>query len=210
MNEENVSADSLFEQFPELKPADPKARPISSLNMKILQQKPNGDLVLQYSRSSNGKNSKKSISLQATLDGTNLSIGDNPTTDDLSDIFMIQQEGEEKTERRSTQWENEYTMRVSGFSEIESEQAKSIERARESLRKSLANVNKNKVAMGRERNAISKERDENRKAAEQTKNDISALKDTIEGQKTRLKEVEDQLKEVQEEKNKFEQEQEQQ
>lgn len=173
-------AKSLVESIPSLTPADPSSKHLlKKFRMKILRVFPNGDVLGVVGRSSENQHSKHSIDVSARIPYASLVSGRPLTTEDLSDVSFEEADGGEQIVRRSTSWEDEYSLRLSGFNEAESRYAQDLADKRkrlENLRKQLKN---RIVAHGKERNNTAKQRAELLKEKSENMKKIDELQSKI-------------------------------
>lgn len=181
--------DELLSQFPSLKPKDENSQHIiKSLKMEIIQKLPNGNLVLMYHRSSDAINETNEIHVTAKLPAQKLWEGKPVSNQDLFDVQFSQSSDKEVIAKSSLSWEDEYTLRISGFNESSSAQAKELEDKRKDLMNLKDKLYKRVIDFGKERDRLTKERD---KMSEDRKKDVETIQN-----------LQDQLRDINKDSNK--------
>jgi flagellar basal body L-ring protein FlgH len=141
-SEEKNSADKkvdpleeeLLKSLPDLTPAQKEsAKLLKNFKMQITHRYPNGDLMARVARSSNNPDSSESFVAEAKIPAERLASGDPITTEDLVDVTVTENHAGEVVERRSTIWEDEYSLRLSGFTEAKSRAGLDLEEKRKEL-----------------------------------------------------------------------------
>ena len=130
-----VDEASLLKALPNLDAA-PKDKPVlvKNIKMQILERFDNGDVLVMYRRRSVQEGQGAEILVTARLSAAALSRPEQVSTNDLADIDWRQSSMGEVVERKSVNWEDEYSLRISGFDETKSKLAAGLEEKREQLK----------------------------------------------------------------------------
>lgn len=185
--EKKAAEDELIKDFPELEPpTDQSKRLLRSFNMKIAKTYPNGDVLAVYTRSSETDFEVKAVEVSARIPYEKLVSLEGVTTKDLRDVKFRSSDSKESVERVSTTWEDEYTLRISGFTEAQSKEASELNLKRQQLLQLRQNMYDRLKTFSSERGTIAKERDKLLKERKDEKEEMEKLK-------TKIKELEDSL-----------------
>lgn len=197
-----VLESSIMSQFPDLQPPDSGELKIKDkIKMRIAQRFSNGDLMIVYHRESKSDQEVKAMNITARVAYQNLVSLGGITSEDLFDVnfkqtirnrdddgllnkddgLLDKDEDLANIERYSNNWELEYTLRVSGFSEAKSKAAMDLE----DKRKALVRIRKGLIERLK---SIQVEREKSRKQ----QNKITSEKNEIQN---RLNELEKQVEE---------------
>ena len=130
-----VDEASLIKALPNLE-AGSKDKPVlvKNIKMQILERFDNGDVLVMYRRRSMQEGQAAEILVTARLSAAALSRPEQVSTSDLADVDWHQSAVGEMVERKSTNWEDEYSLRISGFDEAKSKVAAGLEEKREKLK----------------------------------------------------------------------------
>jgi hypothetical protein len=191
-----ASKDELLSALPSLGSESPDPSLINELNMRIERVLENGDLVVSYERASVNKFETNVIQIKAKIpyDAT---VKEEPiTTKDLYDVNWVEQGPSETVERTSYNWEDEYTLRLSGFNEASSKLASKIKEDQKQLQKVRGELHNKIKSFNDERETVAAERKklgEDRAAMENETKDltdkIDELSKTVEEQKELIDEM---------------------
>ena len=186
----------LIKALPHLGPIEEDEKSvIKNLRMKVVHQFENGDLLLTFKRSSANENNSKQAFVQARLPFDRVISKNNLTTRDLTEIKLLENYKDEIIEKNSTGWEDEYTLRLSGFDETKSKFATKLEEKRNDLRKIKNKLHDRLENLGKERRQMARERDKlirNKSSLEESEKELKA---EIEEQKGKLEEQSSQIEE---------------
>jgi len=185
----------LLKALPELAPAageDPAL--IKKFKMKIVHRFENGDVLALTTRRSTVDGAGNDLTVQARIPYGMLATGDELTTADLTEVRFTESKEGELAERHSSGWEDEYSLRMSGFDESKSRVAKEIDDKQKRLEETRDKLQTQIKSVGDERRKMSKERD-----------DMSKKRETMEGEQKELQtKVEDQTKTIEDQKKDIE------
>jgi hypothetical protein len=163
--------EELLKDLPDLKPAKKDSvKLLKHLKMQVVHQFPNGDLMTRITRSSTNPDLQEDIVAEAKIPAERLASGDPITTDDLVDVTVSENHGGELVERRSTSWEDEYSLRLSGFTEAKSKAGLDLEDKRKELTEARDRLEQRIKAFSAEKKQFVTQRD-------QIKKEGSALSD---------------------------------
>lgn len=152
-------AANLLKSLPNLEPADGNyAGLIKNIKMQVIEKLPNGDVLVMHRRRSLRDGQASEINVTARMPALALARVDNLSTVDLADIDWRESSNGEIAERKSANWEDEYTARLSGFEESRSKQAMAIEEKREQVKSARSNLEKEMKAFMSDRDKMTKER----------------------------------------------------
>ncbi len=173
-NEEakDEEVEKLLNSLPNLKPVNPETFPLKSIRMKVVHKLANGDIIVETHRESSIENEKSLIAVKAKIPYAKLSDVKGITTEDLFDIDWQELRGGEHTERKSIAWDDEFTLRLSGFNEVNSMWAKELDEKQKYLDQIRGEVEKKIMSFGEEKKQFVAER---QKLLEERKNMTAAL-----------------------------------
>jgi hypothetical protein len=155
-----VPGDELLKALPTLEPADKDPAPIKNFKVRIIHIQKNGDAIVQHQRRSTRDEDAVSVTVTGRIPWSRLTADAPLTTDDIADIKWQESKGGEFTERRSVNWEDEYTIRMSGFDEAKSKEAKELEEKRKQLLGVREKLDTRIRTLADERATMTKQRDE--------------------------------------------------
>ena len=150
---------ALLKALPNLDPAD-KNKPVlvKNIKMQILERLDNGDVLVMYRRRSVREGRAAEITVTGRLPAETLSRPDQVNTMDLADIDWRESVAGEVAERKSANWEDEYSLRLSGFDETKSKSAVGLEEKREMLKQARDKLENEMKSFTAERSTMTKER----------------------------------------------------
>jgi hypothetical protein len=150
---------ALVKALPNLDPAG-KNKPVlvKNIKMQILERYPNGDALVMYKRRSLRDGQAAEINVTARLSAEAMTRPDAVSTLDLADIDWRESFEGDIAERRSANWEDEYSLRISGFDETRSKDALALEEKREMLKSARDKLEAEMKTLGQERSKMTKER----------------------------------------------------
>jgi hypothetical protein len=190
----DAAEQELLKALPELEPADKDATAlIKSFKMRILHRFENGDALAQFTRESQRDDEVNQVDVQARIPYERLVAGDGLTTADLFDVKLVESREGELVERQSSAWEDEYTMRLSGFSEAKSRLAMELDEKRKQLLETRENLETRIKTLADERQQVAKQRDDLAKKSTDTQTKIQGLEDKV---KTQEETIQDQQEEL--------------
>ncbi|MGE0174093.1 MAG: hypothetical protein AB7T49_14950 [Oligoflexales bacterium] len=191
-----AAKDELLSALPSLgaDSSDPKL--INELNMRIERVMENGDLLVSFERSSVNKFETNLIQIHAKIP-YEATLKEEPiSTKDLFDVKWVEQGPAETIDRSSFNWEDEYTLRLSGFSEANSKIASKIKDDQKQLMKVRNDLHNKITSFSEERKTVAEERKkllEDRAAMDSETKDlndkIEDLTKTVEEQKELIDEM---------------------
>lgn len=187
----------LLAALPELAPAKPnEARLIERMKMRIAHRFDNGDVMVSMLRSTLAQGQAAEAQVSARIPYDRLISGDELTTKDLMDVKIVDSRDGEVAERRSSGWEDEYSLRLSGFTEAKSKAAAEIDEKRRRLEDARENLKTRIKTFSEERKQVAKEREAVRQKAEEQKkvDEVLAAKD--EEIKDKAEEISEKEKEI--------------
>lgn len=193
---DELDEEQLIKSLPSLEPADLKSKGVMrNIRMKVMHQYINGDLLLSYNRNSTSDENSKLIKVKARLPRQFLQPEQQITTDQLAEVEFEEVGDEEVIKKSSTSWEDEYTLRISGFSEAESKEAAELDVKRRELMDIKEQLGNRLKSLGSERRQMAKERDKWIESNKQADKKLAEANEKLEEQKQQLIEKETALKE---------------
>ena len=173
----------LMESLPDLTPADKaEVALIKEFKGRIMHRYDNGDAMIMTSRSSTKESVGNEIQIQARIPYHRLIAGDRITTDDLYDVRIVDSHEGDMVDRASSGWEDEYTLRMSGFNESKSKYAIELEDKRRKLEDVKNRLASRIKSVGSERKKIADERERLRNADSKTREQIDSLTSKVQEQ----------------------------
>ncbi len=152
--------DALLKEFPTLVPPDGENKHlVRTIKMRISHVEENGDLQLTYEHDSRSNEDVHKIQVRAHLPYSNVLNGSSIKTSDLSQVQFTETFKDEVVERNAPEWEDDYSLRISGFSEAGSKQARALQDKRGELEKFRDTLRKQLISFGKEKQQIAKQRD---------------------------------------------------
>ena len=154
-----VDEESLLKSLPNLEPGG-KNKPVllKSVKMQILERFDNGDVLVMYRRRSIREGQGAAVDVTARVPAEALARVDNITTQDLADVDWRESFNGDAVERKSANWEDEYSLRLSGFDETKSKDAIGLDEKREQLKNVRDKLENEMKGFSGERQKFSKER----------------------------------------------------
>jgi hypothetical protein len=175
--------EELLKALPDLTPAE-KGQPslLKSFKMQIAHRYDNGDVLAMLKRTSQHKDQASEVDLRARIPYDRLSSGDDLTTDDLLDVRFAESKAGELTERNSSGWEDEYSLRLSGFEEAKSKQAQDLADQKDRLQEAQEKLENRIKSFGDERRLVAKQREDLAKKRAETDAKMKLIEDTLKEQ----------------------------
>lgn len=209
VNEE--SADELTEELlkalPTLAPEDGSSKKaLTVVKAKVIERLPNGDLVVEAKRTSEASGRLNFVFFRGVLPSGKIRKSEKALITDLVDVTFQEQGSGEFVERQSSGWEDEYTLRYSGFIEVPTKLSRKLEGDRKSLLSLRGRFENRLKSFKNEREKIARERsdiyDQNSKIREKmadNENRMEAIEQTLEDRNRTIAQREDKIKQLEEE-----------
>ncbi|TWW11537.1 L-ring protein [Planctomyces bekefii] len=196
--ETDQTEQELLKALPDLAPKTAGENSlVKNFKMQIMHRYSNGDVLARVSRRSQREDQAHDLVAEARIPYDRLASGDALTTDDLLDVNFLESGEGELIERRSSGWEDEYSLRLSGFNEAKSkyaaelaDQKKQIEEAKEKLETKIK-------AFGDERKQVAKQRDDLAKKNVEADSKVKDLEDKVNEQQSTIEDQKKQLEQLQ-------------
>lgn len=205
-NSDGGSNSDLLSSLPKLTPEDSDARLLKYLTFKLMQNMDDGTSLMFFERAYTNEIGGRNVQVYARVDSQKLVSAEDLTTDDLFDVRIRDQNGANVVNRDSTYWDDEYTLRLSGFNELGSKEARTLEAKRRELEGVKDRLKTRIGNFGTREKALAKEREELRKRQEKVNEAQAKLDDTLEeskealeDEKSKVEQLEAQVKALQEE-----------
>ena len=192
--------DELLAALPEFELNDKQenVKPLTSIKFKVDRRLPNGDLIISTYRTSQNEEQSSSIRVQARIERSTLMAKKEISTNDLLDVDWYQRKDGEVVERDSLSWQDEYTLRMSGFDEAKSKLAQRLENKRQDLAKVRDRLKNRINTLGVERRQFSQAREQLDKQKKELADLIGKYDSQIDEQKTTIAEQKEIIKRQQE------------
>lgn len=154
-----VAVETLLKSLPNLEPA-PDNKPIllKSIKMQVLERFDNGDVLVMHRRRSIREGQGADVTVTARVPAEALARVDNISTLDLADVDWRESFNGDVAERKSANWEDEYSLRLSGFDETKSKDALGLEEKRNQLKSVRDKLENEMKGFAGERSRLSSER----------------------------------------------------
>ncbi len=198
--------ETLLKALPDLDAGPRNPEILKNLRMRVANLLPNGDAMVVMTRQSTNGFESNAINVRARVPHEALRQKRQLTTNDLYDVEWAQSEDGDVTKRKSLAWEDEYTLRMSGFSEAKSKAALTLEEKKNQMRgvkkqleTNLKSLTAQRVQMAQERQKLANERAEIVKERESLKGVIKEREDQIEEGKQEITELKKDMKGLEEE-----------
>jgi len=192
----DATVKELLAALPQLDPgAEGGPKLMTKLKMKIAHVYENGDALAVLNRTSQRETQASEIDIRARIPYMSMVAGKDISTNDLVDVHWHESVGGEVTERYSSAWEDEYSLRLSGFNEAKSKYALDLESKRAQMDGVKDRLKNQLISIGKERQTLAKERQ--RLLDEKAQNDarVTNLEQEMEKQKSIIDEQKEQLDE---------------
>jgi hypothetical protein len=204
-SEKSQEEEELLKALPDLEPKDrSKISLLKDFKMRITHRFPNGDILAKLERESTSESDFHQTVIEARIPYDRMTSGETLTTDDLLDIKYNEVTAEETIKRQSSDWQDEYSLRLSGFNEAQSRVASELADQKAKLSDAKQRLQDRIKSIGAERRQLTKMREEysQRKAESETKlkeatdkveeseEIIQDQKDTIQEQQQKLEDIE--------------------
>jgi hypothetical protein len=186
----NKLDETLIKALPNLEQAE-KGKPVivKNFNVQVIDIKENGDAVVAYHRRSLRGDQAADLLINAVIPYDALLDRDSISTDRLQSVAIRESQDGELTERVSSNWEDEYTLRISGFDEANSKSALALEDKRKQLQEAKEKVVAQVKSLGSERNTMANERQKLLDEKKASDDKIAAMEEKIKNQESELKDL---------------------
>ena len=175
-----ASPDDLLASIPNLEPSDAKAKVPNFIKMQVVREFENGDVLLEGERASTNDQESHVIKFQARLPGARKIANEPVRTSDLEDVSWTESLAGKITQRDSSLWEDEYTLRLAGFDEARSKPALDLENKRKDLEKVKGRLQEKIASFNKERDQVLKEREKSNKTKVDSEQKVNVLNKALE------------------------------
>ena len=182
----NEIEDALVKDLPDLAPADKSSAVITQMNVEVTHVDENGDAHVIFRRRSVLGEQAHEIRFVAKVPYARIASGEQLSTKDLAGVEWIESSDGQIIERKSSGWEDEYSMRVSGFDEARSKSAMALEEKRKQLLDVRNRLDTRLKTFAEERAQMAKQREELLAKEKDKETRIADLQGTVEKQKDEL------------------------
>lgn len=186
----------LLAALPELNPAGTATDPalIKGFKMRIAHRYSNGDVLAVMNRRSTSEDQIQDLNIETRIPYDRLSSGDPLTTRDLLDVKFRESGNGDTSDRTSSGWEDEYSLRLSGFDEAKSKAAQELTDKKRQLDEAAAKLETRIKSFGDERNQLSKQREDLQKKSVDQDEKVKTLEDKVKEQETIIEDLKPQDK----------------
>jgi hypothetical protein len=172
--------DDLLKALPDLTPKEKgEVSLLKDFKMKITHKYPNGDVLAQVERNSQTVDDFHNLSAEARIPYEKLASGDPLTTDDLTDVKFNEYQEDEAIHRHSSGWQDEYSLRLSGFNEAKSKVAAELADQRSKMQETKQRLEERIKTLSTERKLIAKQREELSQKRQDSENKLKNAKEKI-------------------------------
>lgn len=187
---------TLLAMAPHLDGGDKNPELITEFRMTVMRRTDEGDYLARFKRESVNEYEVNRLEITARIPYQKTLPGEVLTTNDLLDVEFLDEHDTEVFERRSITWEDEYSLRMSGFSEAKSKAAqeldsrkRELEKVRQQLDVRVKNLTKERTQVVKERERVGKKEVELDQKFKEMNEVISRQKETIDDQNKQLQEA---------------------
>lgn len=186
----DVAVEDLLKSLPSLEPGtENKPVLLKNIKMQVMERFDNGDVLVMHRRRSIREGQGADVTVTARVPAEALARVDNINTLDLADVNWRESFNGDVAERKSANWEDEYSLRLSGFDETKSKDALGLEEKRAQLKSVRDKLENEMKGFAGERSRLS---DERAKLLEGKAQDAAKIAD-LEKQNSELQKKVDQL-----------------
>ena len=182
---------------PSLASDDENLKPLTKIKARILRKLPNGDLEIESYKSVSNENGNKFIRFKAVVPKDKYKGAEQISTNEMEDIKWDEVTNGSLTQKTSMDWQDEYTMRLSGFSESMSREAMQLRRRKQGLNDVKKELSNRIANLSRNRATIAKEREKlqvtKAKLDEELK-EVENIKAESKDKDKQIKDLEDKIK----------------
>lgn len=150
----------LMAGLPALEAAESGATPLQTIRLRIETILPGGDGLASIARQSTRQDEHREIYARVRIPAEKMVSGSDLSTADLVDVVWAEYDGVQTTRRESTAWEDEYSLRLSGFEELKSREAKAVIDQQKALGVEREKLSAETSKIADERAASARQRDE--------------------------------------------------
>lgn len=195
--ESDQTEQELLNALPDLAPKTPNDPSLQkTFKMQIAHRYANGDVMARLSRRSLGEDDAAEITAEARIPYERLASGDPLTTEDLLDVNYVESGEGELIERSSSGWEDEYSLRLSGFKEAKSRMAAELVDQKKQLDEAKEKLETRIKTFGDERRSVAKQRDDLNKKNVETDAKVKDMQDQLDDKQETIDDQAKQLEEL--------------
>ncbi len=188
---------AILNSFPNLEPgATKKPELLKNFQVQIIGIDNNGDLMVEYKRESTQDDYSNQLVLRGKISKSDLTPGVDPTTRNLHDITWDESKDGSLIDRRSRQWEDEYTLRLSQFDEAKSRSAITLENQKQQLKEIKSKLDTRLRTMSTERQKVAQQREELNRKAKENEEKVQKMHDDLEEKTKELESKEKELEKI--------------
>lgn len=180
---------AMIKALPDLEPAEKDIPIVKRFRMKVTHRFENGDLGVFMKRESANVNEVQQLQVRARIPYMRLVSGENLKTTDLVDVEFHENSHGEVTDRTSSGWEDEYSLRLSGFDESKSKLAADLEDKRRRLAETAEQMKTGLKSMSEERKQLAKQREGLMEAKKKAEEQLDQAKKQMDDQAKELEKL---------------------
>lgn len=186
----------LLASLPDLNPAGKDTDPalIKGFKMQIVHRYSNGDVLAMMNRRSTGEDQIQDINIETRIPYDRLASGEPLTTRDLQDVKYRESRDGDISNRTSSGWEDEYSLRLSGFDEAKSKMAQELDDKKKQLDEAAKKLETRIKTFGDERTQLSKQREDMQKKSVDQDEKVKVLEDKVKEQEVIIEDLKPQDK----------------
>ena len=184
--------ETLLKSLPNLEPgSNAKDGPVivKSFKVQVIDLRDNGDVVVAYHRRSLRADHAGDLLIHAVIPFSALTNREGIFTDKLQDVHIRESQDGEIAERSSSNWEDEYTLRISGFDEAKSKSALALDERRKQLQDAKDRVVAQIKSLGSERQTMTKERQDLLDNKKKDDEKIASLEEKVKDQESEIQKL---------------------
>lgn len=180
---------AMIKAIPELEPAEHDIPIVKRFRMKVTHRFDNGDLGVFMKRESINANETQQLQVRARIPYMRLVSGENLKTTDLVDVEFSENSHGDLVERSSSGWEDEYSLRMSGFDESKSKFAAELDDKRRKLAELAEQMKTSLRGMSDERKQLAKQREGLLEAKKKAEDQLEVSKKQLDEQNKELEKL---------------------
>ena len=150
--------DAMRKALPDLDMPAGQFSALKFVKFRVMEVDDSGNAKVAYRRASQNQTDNKEILVTAVLPKERMAKNDGPSTNDLTVVKWDETDAGQRIERSSDQWEDEYTLRLSGFSEARSRVALELEAKKQQMMEIRKQLETKLIGFKAEREQLSKDR----------------------------------------------------
>lgn len=179
---------------------------LKNIKMRVAHRLPNGDALVVMQRTSMNDQESNAVGIRARVPSAVLRQNRQISTNDLQDVDFMESIDGDIVKKHSNSWEDDFTLRLSGFQEARSRHAqiladkkKQIQQVKSQVETGVRNMTAQRVAMAQERLKLKNERARIAQEKQDMQNEIKDREAKIEERNDEINALKESKKEVEQE-----------